>query len=179
MIGIVLLAALRPCVPLPPSRNGEITRCAALLAGGKLRIVPEALRRLSFAEGPAVVEIDGSLFRVDRRGRTSASLPFDNGADPFVEGVARTVERGKIGFVDRRLRLVIRPRWDFASPFHGGVAAVCQGCRLVTDGEHRRVEGGRWGWIDRAGRVVVPVVHAEKDLPSEAEARRRVGRSER
>lgn len=180
MIGFALLAAaFRPCLPLPPSPSDEIARCAALLPGGGVRVVPEAVRRLSFAEGPAVVEIDGALFRVDRRGRTVTALPFDNGADPFVEGVARTVEGGKVGFVDRRLRLVIRPRWDFASPFHGGLAAVCRGCRVVREGEHRRVEGGRWGWIDRAGRIVVPVVHAEKDLPSEAEARRRAGRSER
>ncbi|WP_201093215.1 WG repeat-containing protein [Thiocystis minor] len=34
---------------------------------------------------------------------------------------------------------------------------MCRGCRPIQDGEHTRLSGGRWGWIDRQGREVVPV----------------------
>ena len=38
---------------------------------------------------------------------------------------------------------------------------------LMVDGteEHGEVRGGAWGWIDRQGRVVVPVEHEREDLP--------------
>ena len=32
-----------------------------------------------------------------------------------------------------------------------------EGCREVEEGEHRRVTGGRWGFIDRSGSLVIPL----------------------
>ena len=176
MIAVLAAAALlRPCSPLPPSPPEEIARCVELVKE-EARVIPEALRHLSFREGPAVVAVGRDLFWVDRSGRAVPALPFDNGADYFVDGLARTIRKGKIGFVDRRLREVIPPRWDWASPFDGGVAAVCEGCRPSGNGEHRPVEGGRWGYVDRTGRIVVPATYARERLPSPEEARRSAGR---
>ena len=176
MIALLAAAALAsPCSPLPPSPPDEIARCVDL-ARGEAHVIPEALRHLSFREGPAVVAVGKDLFWVDRSGRAVPAFPFDNGADDFVEDLARTIRKGKIGFVDRRLREVIPPRWDWASPFDGGVAAVCEGCRPSGAGEHRSIEGGNWGYIDRTGRVVVPVEYARERLPAPEEARRSAGR---
>jgi len=169
-----LVAAVRPCLPLPPSANDEISRCVSVGAGGEVRVLPEAVPRLDYSEGPAVIALGERVFYVDRGGRAVEALSFDDGADPFVEGRARTIRGGKVGFVDSRLRIVVAPRWDFAFPFRGGVAVVCVECREVAEGEHRRRAGGRWGYIDRAGRIVVPAAFSEERLPSEEEARRRL-----
>ncbi len=173
MIALLAAAALaRPCTPLPPSLPEEIADCIETAADGGKRVKRAAIGRLSFREGPPVVSVGKELYWVEGSGRAVPALPFDNGADDFVEGRARTIRDGKVGFVDRGLRPVISPRWDYAFPFEGGVAVVCEGCRTSEKGEHRRIEGGKWGYIDRTGRVVVPVVHAKEDLPSAEDGRR-------
>jgi hypothetical protein len=126
------------------------------------------------ADGLSSVLVQGVLLHVSRAGRTAPAFPFDNGADYLVEGVTRVLINGKVGFVDASLAEAISPNWDFASPFDGGVAAVCSGCSAVADGEHSMMVGGHWGYIDRQGRVVVPVTFAKSELPSAAEARRRL-----
>ncbi|NEV64594.1 WG repeat-containing protein [Thiorhodococcus minor] len=82
---------------------------------------------------------------------------LDNGPDPFAEGLVRSRRAGRILYVDVHFREVIGPRYDWGWPFAQGRALVCRGCRPLQDGEHSRVSGGRWGWIDRQGREVVPV----------------------
>jgi hypothetical protein len=129
---------------------------------------------MSFDEhGLAVVSVSGALLYVARSGRTAPAFFYDNGADYFAQGLARTVRDGKVGYVDRHLSEVIAPRWDFASPFKDGMAAVCTGCKTEYVGEHSRVAGGHWGYIDRKGRVIVPVTFTEQDLPSHDDAVRR------
>ena len=66
---------------------------------------------------------------------------FDNGPDPFVEGLARYVESGKMGFFDERGQRLIIAQYDFAQSFSRGLAAVCVGCRRENDGEHYRYIG--------------------------------------
>jgi len=77
---------------------------------------------------------------------------------------------GKVGFVNERLELTVPREWDFAFPFEDGFARVCTGCILQREegGEHSEVTGGRWGYVDREGRVVVPVEHARDELPGPA-----------
>jgi hypothetical protein len=107
------------------------------------------------------------MFALDS-GRTAPALPFDNGPDRFVEGLARSIRDGKVGFVDESLDLVVPREWDFAFPFEGGVARVCTGCtaRRHSGGEHSEVVGGRWGYIDREGNVVVSVDYGLDTLPA-------------
>jgi hypothetical protein len=175
VIAVLKAAALvRPCSPLPPSPPDEIARCVEI-SEGETRLTAEALRRLRFREGPAVVAAGKDLYWADRTGRAVPAMPFDNGADYFVEGLARTIRSGKVGFVDRRLREMVPARWDWAFPFEGGVAAVCEGCHPAGSGERRTIEGGKWGYVDRAGRVVVPVEYPRERLPPPEEARRSAG----
>ena len=110
---------------------------------------------------------DELLFALDS-GRTAPALMYDNGPDYFVEGLARSPRDGKVGFVNEHLELVVPREWDFAFPFDGGAARVCTGCAIRREEghEHSEVVGGRWGYVDREGRVVVPVVHARDELPA-------------
>jgi len=78
---------------------------------------------------------------------------FDNGPDYFVDGFSRIVGHGKIGFMDRRGKVVIPPRYDFAWPMCAGRSVVCVGCR-VPKGD-ADIVGGRWGIIDSAGNWVL------------------------
>ena len=136
----------------------DFTPCTRTDASAHLTVPPIHVRSLKFDKyGLATVWMNG-FYYVRRDGRMARVLQFDNGADYFVEGFARTVAGGKIGFIDRKLRVVIPPRYDFAFPFNGGTAAVCNGCKEISDdGEHTGMVGGQWGVIDRHGREVAPV----------------------
>ena len=115
----------------------------------------------------AVIVEDDLLFAL-ASGRTAPALWYDNGPDYFVEGLARSPRDGKVGFVNERLELVVPREWDFAFPFADGVARVCTGCavRREEGDEHSEVVGGSWGYVDREGRLLVPVVHARDELPA-------------
>jgi hypothetical protein len=117
------------------------------------------------AEGLSAILVGERIYFVNRAGNTAPALKFDNGPDYFVEGLARTVKDGKIGFVNTALEPVVAPVWDFAFPFSNGVAAVCSGC-MAAGGEHQLVTGGKWGYIDKRGKVLVPVRYDRDELPA-------------
>ncbi len=163
------------CRLAPADSEVEIAACADRDAKGGIHLRPDALRRLTFdAQGVASARIEGILFFVCRNGRTAPALPFDNGPDEFHQGLARSLVNGKVGFVDRRLRQVVAPTWDFAFPFDQGLAVVCLGCVAKSEGEHTAMVGGRWGMIDRSGRIVVPVRFSREELPPISAAARGV-----
>ena len=175
-VGLVVLALGAACAtaaPLlacrfhpPQSRHDEIPGCAARLADGSLGFRAKALAAIrERGSGPVALWVDGTLHYANAQGRASPVVVFDNGADPFSEGLARTPRGGKIGFIDRELQLRIAPQWDFAFPFEGGYAIVCRACRARRVGEHEERVGGVWGIIDAQGRDVVPVRFERSELP--------------
>ena len=97
---------------------------------------------------------------IDKKGRHLATvLTFDNGPDYASEGLIRYEVANKIGFVDEACKIRIVAKWDFAFPFSGGRAVVCEGCQNQSDGEHSLRVGGKWGTINRKGAVVVPLAY--------------------
>jgi hypothetical protein len=122
---------------------------------------------LYFSEGLGQILVyKQSWYYVTPAGRAAPVLTYDNGADYFAENLARTRRAGKIGFIDRSLSDVIPPSWDFAFPFSGGYAVVCNGCREhAIDDEHSEMRGGAWGYIDHSGEVVVPIQYERDELP--------------
>ncbi|AHF16407.1 WG repeat-containing protein [Niabella soli] len=109
----------------------------------------------------------------DRRGNFKFHpMAFDNGPDYFVEGLSRCVDNGKVGFVNLQGAVVIRPQWDWMSPFNYGYASGCNKCYLdrSTDPEHASVAlnaGGEKIYINRQGQSVPLMNHrqSDKDLP--------------
>jgi hypothetical protein len=161
--------ALLDCDFFPiESPQPAIRGCARVGEDGQLTLTPRAIAavRTRSASGPVAALIEGKMHYVNAAGRAAQVLLFDNGADDFEEGLARTVRGGKIGYLDRSLVERVPPRWDFGFPFQGGVAIVCQGCREQQDGEHTSVVGGLWGYIDHQGNVVVPVTFSRDQLPA-------------
>lgn len=105
----------------------------------------------------------------DRKGNfLYRPFAYDNGADYFSEGVRRFVQNGKVGFVDRSGKVVIEARHDFASPFHYGYAAYCDGCDWEkTEEEHKAIVGGTWGVMDSKGYVIKPVAKSKSTVEVE------------
>lgn len=137
----------------------DLRQGCASLRQGKLTISPEHVRRLAYdAHGLATVAVEGTQYYLDRAGRSLAVVAYDNGADAFSEGLVRGQRGGKIGFYNRRFKPVVAPNYDWAWPFDGGKAIACQGCKPIrVDEEHQALSGGRWFYIDRAGREIGPV----------------------
>ena len=146
------------------------------MSDGSVVVSQRSLAQLSFGpEGLSSIIIwDKGLYFVNRYGKTAPAFVFDNGPDDVVEGLARSTKDHKIGFVNTKLDVIIAPVWDFAYPFENGVAVVCTGCVEPERNtyEHAMPVGGKWGYIDRSGRTVVPVIYDWGQLPSvEAVAR--------
>ena len=107
----------------------------------------------------AVVDEQGSAY-IDQMGRVIIRpFSFDNGPDYFKEGLARFNLNGKLGFFDKTGKIIIKAQFDFAEPFHDGLAAVCIGCRseIIDHGEHSVMVGGLWGYINQRNRIIVPL----------------------
>lgn len=117
-------------------------------------------------DGLAQALIDQGWYYIKRDGTTLHVITFDNGADYFSEGLVRSLVAGKIVYFDTEFKQVISPKYDWGWPFENGKALVCIGCAegaRDSDG-HSKMEGGRWGYIDRNGREVVGVSHSREEL---------------
>jgi len=148
-----------------PKAKGDVLQfehCAWSDAAGHIHLKREHRLALDFdRHGLASVNIGGagrpgSWYYLSRDGRSAPVMTLDNGAEPFVDGLARSPVGDKIGFINRNLALVIPPRFDGALPFEDGWAEVCIDCKLTSQGEHSWYEGGRWGCIDRHGHERKP-----------------------
>jgi hypothetical protein len=151
------------CTLFPPDADA-VTACARRDAEGEIALRPGVV---ASEDAPGAVLVEGELYFALATGKTAPALWFDNGPDYFVEGLARTVRGGKVGFVNQELDVVVPRQWDFAFPFEGGFAQVCTGCVIVQEAgdEHSSLQGGAWGRIDREGRIVVPVEYPREELP--------------
>ncbi|WP_300600256.1 WG repeat-containing protein [Niabella sp.] len=99
-------------------------------------------------------------------------LAYDNGPDYFEEGLARCVQKGKVGFVNEQGKVTIRPQWDWVSPFNYGYAFACNGCYWdrSKDPEHPPMaykEKAKTFYVNREGKTVSLMKQrkTEKDLP--------------
>ena len=116
------------------------------------KVSKEFLKTLNFnGEELISVTIDGHFYYIREDGRKMRTVVYDNAPDQFVDGLARTRFKGKIGFFNRNLEMVLKPIYDFAFPFHKGIAEICVGC---TEGEDSLLEGGEWKKINRKGLVI-------------------------
>ena len=166
--GLLLLAAAAALLPCSYRKAGETEiaphgACASRAGGGTLRVSERHLRVLDYGpDGLASVFVEKTGWAWVRRDGASIEVPaVDNGPDAFSEGLVRIRRGGRIGFADRSFRTVVAPRFDFAWPFEKGRALVCEGCATesTAPGEeaHAPATGGRWGYVDRSGREVVPI----------------------
>lgn len=137
---------------------------------------------------------NGSWWRISKDQSSKFESVFhDNGPDYYVNGLARFIKDGKIGFHDAQGKVIIAPVYDFATPFpdrepnkYRDYTTVCNGCwkeysvmpkfaplsSSHSDGkpinikhaEHdAQIRGGKWGVIDTTGKVVVLIKYDSWD----------------
>ncbi len=113
------------------------------------------LKQLDF-KGEEVISVfkNNAFYYIRKDGKEIRTLTYDNEADPFSDGLARTKINGKIGFFNTNLEIVLKPIYDFAFPFYKGKAEICTGCKEKKEGEHSMLDGGKWQKINRDGLVI-------------------------
>jgi hypothetical protein len=82
--------------------------------------------------------------------------------DNLHEGLRRIVRDDKIGFINKKGKLVISPQYSQATPFFKGKSIVNINAvkidKSATDAQNITLwEGGSWGVINKKGNVVKPV----------------------
>ncbi len=161
----------RATAAAPAPQGTTFAKCGSEKDDGTAAILPEHLAALDFAAaGLATVRVGAHFYYFRPDGRSARVPTWDNWADDFADGLVRTVRKvdgvEKFGYLDQELAVVIAPRFDWAFPFEGGRALVCIGCRpeAPDDDGHAMVTGGLWGYVDKAGREVVPVRFSREEL---------------
>jgi WG containing repeat len=128
-----------------------------------------------FSEGLAAVKLDDKWGFIDQRGQLVIEPQFDE-AIVFSEGRASVKVGEKWGFTDKSGNLVISPQFKGALEFHEGSAPVWFGtekCGFIdyagnmalptlyeyADPFYEGLAGvrinGKWGFIDKAGKIVI------------------------
>jgi hypothetical protein len=80
---------------------------------------------------------------------------FDNGPEPFKEGLTRVLRYGKMGYANKYGQVVIPCIYDYAKWFDNGIAEVTfRGTEYLNGDEHKRVESDEWFTIDKHGPKV-------------------------
>lgn len=141
--------------------------CGEFFDEDTLLIYSKHLDKLDFSKSNLTsLYTDNGIFYVSKSGSVVRTFFFDNGADYFKEGLVRMVKGKKFGFMNKELKVVIAPQYDFAFPFKNGKSIVCNGCEQKKDeqGEHSRMVGGKWGIINKQGNVLVPVEYDSKEV---------------
>jgi hypothetical protein len=114
----------------------------------------------------ATLFVSGQNYYIKPNGALLPVIAYDNGADSFSEGLTRSRIGGRIAFFDTNFKQLIPPKYDWAWPFEAGRALVCLGCIAgpPDNDNHITISGGKWGYINREGVEVVPVMYSKEEV---------------
>lgn len=80
---------------------------------------------------------------------------YDNGPEPFNEGLTRVLRDDKMGYANEKGQIVIPCIYDYAQWFHNGKAEVTfKATKYWDDHDHFIVESDEWIIIDKKGYEV-------------------------
>lgn len=145
----------------------NLTRCGTIDSNGVLQVDGDLLKNIYFESAyPSCILTRGRSFYVDPAGRASEAYFYDFGCDYFVEGLARSPSPQGTRFIDPALQVVISTPYQFALPFEDGMAVVCNDLRHRKElfDEHWMYVGGRCGYIDRKGILIVPMRYSIDEI---------------
>lgn len=158
MFALLLIANIYSTCIYPSKLEGELSGIDSISCFSSDSTISERILADLDFENEALTFVmsndpDG-VYYVLANGKYRQTHLIDNGPDDFHEGLVRTIQNKKYGFMDSSLKVVIEPKWDFAYPFNGHYARVCNSCfstRHPGD-EHSIITGGQWFLIDRSGK---------------------------
>ncbi|TGK49208.1 WG repeat-containing protein [Leptospira kanakyensis] len=132
---------------------------------GKVIIKPQYQHVMDFTkESVSFVVSDNKWVCIDTKNKILLeTFVYDNGPDYYSEKLARFVENGKFGFFDSHCKKQIPASYDFVFPFVNGFSIVCNGCKLQPEDEHSRIVGGKYGAINKTGKLVIPIQYEQID----------------
>ncbi len=116
-----------------------------------------------FKEGLALVATPQAKYGfIDKTGREVIPLKYLDACD-FSEGLALVLlpNYARV-FMNKNEKIVIKVEYDFSWSFHDGLAMMNNGAELVkhyVNGKFDRynLAGGKWGFIGKTGKAVVPL----------------------
>ena len=115
----------------------------------------QALKKIDFKDKEIIaLKIKDKFYYVRKDGRLLPTVEYDGQADPFSDGLARVKLNGKYGFFNENLDIILKPIYDFAFPFHKGIAEICMGCKEKEEDGSPMLDGGKWKKINREGLVI-------------------------
>ena len=125
------------------------------ITSGEIIVEPKYTQSITLGKGLISVYTNGKWKVLDNGGKETLEIfTYDNGPDYFKEGLARFVKDGKMGFFDETGKIVIPAQFDFVYPFEGGKAQFVSGGKMVSDGEHSTIQGGKSGTVDKQGKFL-------------------------
>jgi hypothetical protein len=139
--------------------HGKNFRWGFIDPSGKM-VIPACFHdATAFSEGLAGASLEKKYGYIDHAGKFLIAPQFEH-AFRFSDGRARISSGTKFGFIDKTGKVVVPIRYYKARDFAEQRAAVfvCgEGCAGPYSGLIGKFENqGRWGYIDPAGKLVVP-----------------------
>ncbi|MET3107652.1 hypothetical protein AAKU67_002173 [Oxalobacteraceae bacterium GrIS 2.11] len=113
-----------------------------------------------FKDGIAIVVQNKISFAIDKQNKKVLEKGFSE-LSPFFEGLARFEENDKIGFIDIKGNVKIKPTLDFGNPQSQRMMYFSEGLCIFEDGASapRDKQGnfhGKFGYINKDGKVAIP-----------------------
>lgn len=113
-----------------------------------------------FKDGVAIVELNQVSFAIDKQNKKIFNQGFQE-LSPFFEGLARFEENDKIGFIDIKGNVKIKPTLDFGSQQSARLMYFSEGLCIFEDGNSapRDKYGnfrGKFGYINKEGKAIIP-----------------------
>lgn len=143
------------------------TGCGTIDEQGMLHVDRSLLQHLYFKDAePSCLLLPDRAFYVDKKGKAVETYLFDSGCDYYSEGLTRAPSDHGTRFIDDTLAEVIATPYQFAMPFYEGVAVVCDDLHLRHDlyKDHQKLVGGRCGYIDKKGALIVPLRYPFEEI---------------
>lgn len=115
----------------------------------------------------ALVEYNGKRIVIDRNEKVVyEAFDADGLQDLLFEERIRVELNGKLGFVNLYGELVVPTVYDYMLPFRDGMAFVNIGAKRIIEVGQPKWEGGRWGAINKEGKLIVPIKYTDVNFQS-------------
>ncbi|MDE7413676.1 MAG: WG repeat-containing protein [Muribaculaceae bacterium] len=131
---------------------------------GEFVIPPAYDDARDFHEDLAVVKIDWARGYIDKEGLFVIPPRFEK-AGPFIKGVAQVTEDGEVRYVDREGKYVEAPADYLSADYETSSHDEALLKEYFDAGNYseglapvKKSQSGKWGYIDEAGKKVIPFI---------------------
>lgn len=116
----------------------------------------------------AFVASDSGWISIDSKNRfLFRAFTVDNAPDEFSNGLCRIIVNGKVGYINKKGRVVITPKFACAEPFVGGKAKVAFECATKRVNEVTTQHSSHWFEIEKQGRFTqLNLLYTANDVES-------------